>query len=372
MSFRKSFTLNRREFLKISPIAAFTLLGFTDGNHKYSRLIENYNLGTINYLKPLLTLTEFEDFQFSNPNTQGRVLTEYIFVHETPSLQSKTIKTYWRDSILPISKATISEDDISHNPVWYHIADEGYVHSGVIQPVTTILNKPEENIPLGGNLAEVTVPFTDARWTPGSDHRVAYRFYFASTHWILGLEYDSAGNPWYSILDDKWEFIFYVPAGHLRIIPENELRPISPEVPSILKQIVVHLPDQILMAYEGDNIVFMSRIASGAIFSDGNFSTPTGRHITFHKRPSRHMAAGNLAFNGYDLPGVPWICYITESGVAFHGTYWHNDYGRPRSHGCINLSPQAAKWVYRWTIPIVPAQEKSAYKAFGTSVEILD
>jgi lipoprotein-anchoring transpeptidase ErfK/SrfK len=135
---------------------------------------------------------------------------------------------------------------------------------------------------------------------------------------------------------------------------------------------MVYLPEQLLIAYEGDKPVFMTRIASGAKFSDGNYTTPIGHHITFHKRPSRHMAAGNLAYNGYDLPGVPWICYITESGIAFHGTYWHNDYGRPRSHGCINLSPQAAQWIYRWTIPVVPYSEQRAYEAYGTSVLIMD
>jgi len=52
------------------------------------------------------------------------------------------------------------------------------------------------------------------------------------------------------------------------------------------------------------------------------------------------MARGNLAANGYDLPGVPWNSYITEEGIAFHGTYWHNNFGKPRSHGCINLTPR--------------------------------
>jgi hypothetical protein len=41
-------------------------------------------------------------------------------------------------------------------------------------------------------------------------------------------------------------------------------------------------------------------------------------------------------------------------GNAFHGTYWHNDYGRPRSHGCVNLPSEAAKFLYLWTLPVVP------------------
>jgi hypothetical protein len=37
--------------------------------------------------------------------------------------------------------------------------------------------------------------------------------------------------------------------------------------------------------------------------------------------------------------------------VAFHGTYWHTDFGRPKSHGCINMRTEEAKWLYRWTLP---------------------
>ena len=62
---------------------------------------------------------------------------------------------------------------------------------------------------------------------------------------------------------------------------------------------------------------------------------------------------------------------ITESGISFHGTYWHNDFGRPRSHGCINLTAQAAKWLYRWTMPAVHASEQFVYEDRGTKVEIV-
>jgi lipoprotein-anchoring transpeptidase ErfK/SrfK len=115
----------------------------------------------------------------------------------------------------------------------------------------------------------------------------------------------------------------------------------------------------------------MAKAATGAKFSNGNFATPSGHHITAHKRPSRHMAAGNLAYNGYDLPGVPWISYITENGISLHGTYWHNNFGFPRSHGCINLAPKAAQWIYLWTLPVVPPNAQYVHKSFGTSVDII-
>jgi lipoprotein-anchoring transpeptidase ErfK/SrfK len=83
------------------------------------------------------------------------------------------------------------------------------------------------------------------------------------------------------------------------------------------------------------------------------------------------MAAGDLAASGFDLPGVPWVQYITEGGISFHGTYWHNDFGRPRSHGCINLSSSAAKWLYRWTSPEVPLKKEFVHGGRGTKVEII-
>ena len=110
-----------------------------------------------------------------------------------------------------------------------------------------------------------------------------------------------------------------------------------------------------------------SRFWSHVVVEDT--TTPAGEFETFRKRPSRHMAAGNLA-SGYDLPGVPWVAYIDEEGVSFHGTFWHNDFGVPRSHGCINMTIDAAKWLYRWTNPVVPKHEQEVWKGHGTPVRV--
>jgi hypothetical protein len=292
-------------------------------------------------------------------------------VHAAPSLESKKIRNYWKDMVVPITEVTIGDDEPSHNRVWYRIKDEGYAHSGAIQPVQTLLNEPYDNIPPEGMLVEVTVPYTDVHRGPGKNFPVAYRYYYETTHWIIGLVWDPQGTPWYHVLEDKWENEYYAPANHLRLIPSDELSPLSPHIPSQGKRIEVRTAEQVVIAYEWERPVFMTRAATGAKFSNGDFSTPSGRHMTFHKRPSRHMAAGNLAFNGYDLPGVPWICYITESGISFHGTYWHNNFGRPRSHGCINLTPKAAKWIYLWTLPAVPPAAQDIFENYGTPVDVI-
>jgi hypothetical protein len=84
------------------------------------------------------------------------------------------------------------------------------------------------------------------------------------------------------------------------------------------------------------------------------------------------MVGGESDAAMYDLSGVPWDTYVTENGVALHGTFWHNDFGAPRSHGCVNLTPQDAKRIYRWTLPTVPPGERYLYQpGQGTSVHIV-
>ena len=73
----------------------------------------------------------------------------------------------------------------------------------------------------------------------------------------------------------------------------------------------------------------------------------------------------------YSLPGVPWCSFFTGAGNAFHGTYWHNDYGQPRSHGCVNLPSESAKFIYRWTKPAVPPDTEYLHlPGEGTHVQI--
>lgn len=303
---------------------------------------------------------------------QGRVAYEKITAYKKPTYNSEKIRILWKDTVFPITAVVLGNDNQSHNRIWYKIGTEGYAHSGGIQPVRTDVNPVHNDLPPEGALAEVTVPYTDALWTAGERYSVAYRLYYETTHWIKSLVEGADGVSYYHILEDKWDLDYYVPAAHLRIVPAKELTLLSPNVPSIAKRIEVQTSTQTVIAYEHNKPVFMVKAATGADFSTGQYSTPPGHYITNYKRPSRHMATSNLAYNGYDLPGVPWITYITESGIAFHGTYWHNDFGKARSHGCINLTPKASKWLYRWTLPNVPFNEQSTYSVSGTQVDVLE
>ncbi len=302
----------------------------------------------------------------------GRVVTNGVKIYDRPSLKGEVRKATYMDEILPITRVTIGDEEFDYNRIWYQAGEDGFVHSGSVQPVELKLNTPMASVPKDGLLAEVTVPFTDSLWHPRRPTAIAYRFYYSTVHWIVGLYEDDSGKLWYRVPDDKWGYIYYADATHLRPIPPDELQPLSPNVPPESKRLEVRLAEQTVIAYEDDEPVFMTRTATGAKFRDGDFRTPPGHYITNRKRPSRHMAAGDPAApNSYDLPGIPWVSYLTKSGISFHGTYWHNDFGKPRSHGCINLSSDAARWVYRWTMPHVPMGEQTYTEDTGTAVEIL-
>lgn len=338
-------TLSRRDFLKLSGVGLASLA-----------------------LPPL-------DFNFNDPFDlqQGRVTVRTVWMHESPSTASAKVKLLQRDALFSITNTAVSEDTDTHNRIWYQSGNEGYVHSGNVQPVRTLLSQPYvDSIPKEGLLAEVCVPFSDAFTEPNINSEVGYRVYYETTHWVKALVAGTTdGQPWYQIRDDKWDEVYYVRADHLRILTPEELAPISPEISNRDKKIVVRLEQQLVTAYEYNTPVFSVPVSTGGRLRSGTYTTPQGNFITYYKRPSRHMAAGDIAASGFDLPGVPWVQYITKSGISFHGTFWHNDYGRPRSHGCINMTCAAAKWLYLWSSPNVPLNKEFLHGSKGTQVEIV-
>jgi LysM repeat protein len=104
------------------------------------------------------------------------------------------------------------------------------------------------------------------------------------------------------------------------------------------KQIVVDLSDQMTFAYENGNLL------GQFVVSTGLPGTPTvlGDYAIYIKLESQRMVGPD-----YDLPGVPWIMYFYQ-GYGLHGTYWHNNFGHPMSHGCVNMRTGDAEWMYSW------------------------
>ncbi len=108
------------------------------------------------------------------------------------------------------------------------------------------------------------------------------------------------------------------------------------------KWIDVNLSSQTLVAFEGSAPVFDSLVSTGL----ANHPTVTGQFRIWLRFASQDMNGYRLGYDYY-LKGVPYVQYFYQD-YALHGTFWHNNFGRPMSHGCVNLPTPAAEWLFNW------------------------
>jgi hypothetical protein len=324
--------LSRREFLKLGgvSITSLALAGYT-----------------------------FPSSGHLPPDALGilRVTSREIDIYKEPDYDSEEVGVCVRDELIHFYEKLESPAGPDYNPRWYRI-EQGYVHSARLQLVESRPNEILYEVPASGRLAEVTVPISLAffrseirGWEP------VYRLYYQSIHWVKKVDYGPNGQTWYGIEDDLLRVIYYVPATHLRMIEPEELTPISTDVPEEEKSILVDRGAQTVTAFEGSEAVFHTDVSTGIPYRRGGNGistiTPIGDFNINIKMPVRHMGNGSLTsdLNAYELPGIPWPCYFTTTGVAFHGCYWHDNYGTEMSHGCVNMRPEEAKWIWRWSTP---------------------
>ncbi len=311
------------------------------------------------------------------PVGKARVAAQVVYRYSEPSFRSQRTGQLKRDQIIVINEEVISTQGPDYNPRWYRLS-KGYAHSGHLQRVegAHYHHRPLQSIPEGGQLGEICVPITQSyRFLRSGGWRQLYRLYYRSVHWITGMEAGPQGGKWYRLTDDLLHAHHYVPAVHVRPVDPEELSPISAHVPSDEKRIRVSIEDQTLTAFEGEQVVLTAKVSTGIPTETppGKLptETPRGRFHVQTKMPSRHMGEGNLTddLEAYELPGVPWVCFFHKDGLAFHGTYWHDNFGRMMSHGCVNMRNEDALWLYRWTTPV--ASERDWYvREMGTVVDI--
>lgn len=305
--------------------------------------------------------------------TLGRVVNGALTVFEQPSFTSRQAAQYWQDMVLPIARRVNGESSDRFGPEWWQIGNEGYAHAAGLQPVQIRFQEPVEDLRFTGSLAEVAVPFVDVYQDFSTESLRIYRYYYGSTHWVNKLVWDREERPWYRVYDDKFpERERWAPADRLHVFTDEELAPISPEVPAEEKRIEVYLEEQRLAAFEGDSQVFEALVSTGDYVTNQKYQTPKGSYLIWLKRPSQHMMPWDRTFGSYDLPGVPWVSYFAQRAVAFHGAYWHNAFGRIRSHGCVNLTPEDARWIYLWSTPVMqPFNELQYAETGGTRVVVI-
>lgn len=139
--------------------------------------------------------------------------------------------------------------------------------------------------------------------------------------------------------------------------PDRTNNPVLGTISGANKRIEIDLTNQHLYAFEDNTVVYSFPVSTGKWGR-----TPTGDFTIWIKLSYTRMKGGSkLLGTYYDLPNVPSTMYFYNAqipkskGYGIHGAYWHNNFGHPMSHGCINLSVPDAKILYDWATPISTA-----------------
>lgn len=358
--------INRRDFLKLSALSLGAI-----GLRSWQRA---------------LALPDFPDAE-----RLGRVVWWGTELKSRPSLNSPAVRSLVEDELFAWIGEVVGSHPSEINQRWVE-TPEGYIWSPHLQPVANHPNVPLDFLPetsLGtGMWVEVTVPYVDlildnppAR-SPWLDYRLKAgqpaRLYYSQIVWVDRLRRDEAGLVLYRVneLYGNPGDIFWADAQAFRPLTSDEMSPLSSQVEN--KRIVVDVPHQSLSCYEGSQEVYYARVSTGALYNaDGQrvdaWATPVGAHPIWRKMVSLHMSGGTTG-GGWDLPGIGWTSLFVGTGVAIHSTFWHNNFGVPMSRGCVNARPQDAKWIFRWTQPIVPYDPGDITVPLpgGTVIEVLE
>jgi len=324
-----------------------------------------------------LILSRWEDRLYQIPDFPeagklGRAAKGTIEIKSRPDPDSNTVSLLYEDGVLPWLRSVVARNPgyVFNNQNWVE-TPEGYAYGAFFQPVRNLPNEPLAELPASsigpGMWAEVTVPYVDVilDTEPSSNSWVEVkkqeglpiRLYYSQVFWVDSIRDTASGNTLYRVNPNYYGGVdrLWADARAFRPIPPEELTPINPEVEN--KRIVIDVTYQTLSCFENDVEVYFCRVATGAKFDAfGNvvdaWSTPIGTHRVARKYISLQMSGGTTGA-GYDIPGIGWVSIFATGGVAIHSTFWHHCYGDRLSHGCVNVLPEDAKWIFRWTLPVV-------------------
>ncbi len=279
-----------------------------------------------------------------------------------PDFYSNSVGLVYHDDLIPWYRevAASSLDLNSINQRWVE-TEGGYIYAGYVQPVKNLPNATINELPVYGETpgvwVEITVPLADLKLDgpPGSywlKNTYYPRVYYGQVYWADKISKDETGKVYYRMTQRVGcqEEYYWVSGDACKIITPEDIAPIRQEVTD--KKVVVNLKYQTLSCIENGQEVYFCRISSGPKTSEGWATTP-GDHTIWRKCVSMHMSANGSTGEAFDTPGIGWATLFTTNGAAIHSAFWHNEFGFARSHGCVNCLPEDAKFVWRWTTPIV-------------------
>lgn len=373
--------ISRRDFLKLSGLGLSAMA--------FSR----FKPPDLEYLSSPKRLPQFPASEII-----GRVVVPDVDLRSRPTNDpglNTAIGKLGADTLLEWGREVIGNVVGGLSNQRYVETPQGYVYGSVLQPTRNLPNTPIAEIPAGqpGFWAEVTVPYVDLAHegvvaSPWLQDLILYNFpprlYYGQVVWIDRIRTNNG------FVEYRWnedahgrgygygaygEF-FWADGAAFKVLTDEDVSMISPDVDPNEKTISLNLDYQILSCMEAGREVFFCRVSSGIKISDPlsgelkDYSTPAGTLLTHWKIISKNMTAGSDG-SGYSTPAVPWCTFISGDGIAIHGTFWHNAFGERRSHGCLNVTPEDAKWIFRWTTPYVSlaaGEERRSLPEHGTIV----
>ncbi len=314
--------------------------------------------------------------------THGR-----IEVYPRPDATATPVDYLFEDAVVPWLREVVGYQPYRISQRFVDIG-RGYVWAPYLQPVRNLPNTPLTELPRYGEepgfWAEVTVPYVDiyqdnppprSPWLKDTPYP---RLYYSQIMWVDGVKTDEQGRVWYHVTERYGSYgdTFWALAEAFRPLTPDDLQPISPEVTD--KRIVVDVTYQTVACYEGKTEVYFCRVSTGAKYDaygrpTDEWATPVGASPIWRKLVSVHMSGGTTG-GGYDLPGIGWTMLFVGQGIALHSTFWHNNFGVPMSHGCVNLRPDDALWIFRWSQPVVAYDpgDKTVGMPGGTLVQVIE
>lgn len=255
------------------------------------------------------------------------VLATWLTLRAPTPVHAPTEKS---DQALPSHANAAPKTNISKPPFSTFIEITAGCGPGYDASCAAVYSEPEHTSSIVTQLREgVVLEVKDATTTPS------------------GVWYEITFNEWLRYperVHGRW----FIPASALiRVFIATKSEELLPNAERPMdKYIVIDRSEQTLYAYENDVLVMTQTISTGILATP----TPRGTFTIYKKTPSRYMQGPlpGISTKHYDLPGVPWNLYFTEQGGVIHGAYWHDQFGKPWSNGCVNVPRGPAEELYHW------------------------
>jgi LysM repeat protein/lipoprotein-anchoring transpeptidase ErfK/SrfK len=268
------------------------------------------------------------------PLTYARVIRPNAAVYGHPSLASLSLPPK-RNLGTGYIWVSVQGESIYNGQTWYQINPGEYMRAEDLWLYTpssfhgvSLAAQPER--PFAWILQTITPRLAPAG--PTNPEAAAYGRY----QLVQILAAEQVGDQiWYLIGPHQWVNQIYVG----KVGPSPRPAGVAPGA----SWVDVNLFEQTMAVYAGDQMIYATLISSGLT----GWDTPTGLTQVWHRVELGKMSGSEGRADYYFLEDVPWALYFNQA-VSFHAAYWHNDFGYHHSHGCVNLSPLDARWLWEW------------------------